>query len=161
MVYEPLILHNNKFHTIHISIDNGVVTGIHEQKNMLKALKDIGLELNPIFCGGKQDPWIMEREQWHSGANFGLTQSYQTPAGELLSDRGDADGDGHQNAGEYDSVRAAGGGMQAYVTAAASPQITGDGSLPAAGVPALAVAVAALTLTGIRRCRVLRRRNQK
>ena len=70
MVYEPLILHNNKFHTIHISIDNGVVTGIHEQKNMLKALKDIGLELNPIFCGGKQDPWIMEREQWHSGANF-------------------------------------------------------------------------------------------
>ncbi len=99
--------------------------------------------------------------QGRLAANFGLTQSYQTPAGELLSDRGDADGDGHQNAGEYDSVRAAGGGMQAYVTAAASPQITGDGSLPAAGVPALAVAVAALTLTGIRRCRVLRRRNQK
>ena len=70
LVYEPLILHNDKFHTIHITIDNGVVTGIHERKNVLKALKSIGFDLNPIFCGGKQDPWIMEREQWHSGANF-------------------------------------------------------------------------------------------
>ncbi|MEI7526200.1 MAG: arginine deiminase family protein [Mariniphaga sp.] len=70
MIYEPLILKNNKFHTIHITIDNGVVTGIHERKNMLKALRQIGFDFEPVFCGGKQDPWIMEREQWHSGANF-------------------------------------------------------------------------------------------
>ena len=70
LVYEPLILKNNKFHTIHITIDNGVVTGIHERKNMLKALDHIGFDVAPVFCGGKQDPWIMEREQWHSGANF-------------------------------------------------------------------------------------------
>lgn len=70
LVYEPLILHNNKFHTIHITIDNGVVTRIHECKNILKALNSVGFDLNPVFCGGKQDPWIMEREQWHSGANF-------------------------------------------------------------------------------------------
>ena len=70
MVYEPLILKNNKFHTIIISIDNGKVTGIKQQKNLLKALNSVGFNLNPIFCGGKQDPWIMEREQWHSGANF-------------------------------------------------------------------------------------------
>ena len=70
MVYEPLILGNNKFHTIHITIDNGVVTGIHQRKNILKALNKIGFDFEPVFCGGKQDPWIMEREQWHSGANF-------------------------------------------------------------------------------------------
>lgn len=70
MVYDPLILKNNKFHTIHITIDNGKVTGITQQKNILKALNRIGFNLDPIFCGGKQDPWIMEREQWHSGANF-------------------------------------------------------------------------------------------
>jgi len=70
MVYRPLILKNDKFHTILISIDNGKVTGIKQQKNILKALKGIGFSLEPIFCGGKLDPWIMEREQWHSGANF-------------------------------------------------------------------------------------------
>lgn len=70
MVYDPLILKNNKFQTIHITIDNGKVTGITQRKNILKALNGIGFNLDPVFCGGKQDPWIMEREQWHSGANF-------------------------------------------------------------------------------------------
>jgi arginine deiminase len=70
MVYEPLILKNNKFHTIHITIENGKVTGIKQRKNILKTLNSIGFNLDPVFCGGKQDPWIMEREQWHSGANF-------------------------------------------------------------------------------------------
>ena len=70
MVYEPLIIKNNKFHTIHITIDNGKVIQIKQPKNLLKALNSIGFNLDPVFCGGKQDPWIMEREQWHSGANF-------------------------------------------------------------------------------------------
>lgn len=70
MVYEPLILKNNKFHTIHITIENGKVTGIKHRKNILETLNSIGFSLDPVFCGGKQDPWIMEREQWHSGANF-------------------------------------------------------------------------------------------
>jgi len=70
MVYEPLILKNNKFHTIHITIENGKVTGIKQRKNILETLNSIGFNLDPVFCGGKQDPWIMEREQWHSGANF-------------------------------------------------------------------------------------------
>jgi len=70
MVYDPLILKNNKFHTIHITIENGKVTGIKQRKNILKALNSIGFSVEPVFCGGKLDPWIMEREQWHSGANF-------------------------------------------------------------------------------------------
>jgi arginine deiminase len=70
MVYAPLILNNNKFHTTHITIDNGLVTGIRQRKNIVKALNSIGFNLTPVFCGGNNDPWIMEREQWHSGANF-------------------------------------------------------------------------------------------
>ena len=70
MVYEPLILKKTKFHTIKITIDNGKVTSIHEEPSLLKALERCGMELAPITCGGHGDPWIMEREQWHSGANF-------------------------------------------------------------------------------------------
>jgi arginine deiminase len=70
MVYQPLILKKTKYHTIKITIDNGKVTTIKEEANLLKALEGCGMELVPINCGGHGDPWIMEREQWHSGANF-------------------------------------------------------------------------------------------
>jgi len=70
MVYEPLILQTNRFQTIHIKIENGKVTSIKEEENMLKSLKELGMDLKPVYCGGKKDPWIQEREQWHSGANF-------------------------------------------------------------------------------------------
>ncbi len=70
MVYEPLILKKTKYHTIKITIDNGKVTSIREEASLLKALERCGMELTPINCGGHGDPWIMEREQWHSGANF-------------------------------------------------------------------------------------------
>jgi len=70
MTYEPLIMGTNRFHTIHIGIDNGKVTDITEQKNLPKALKKLGLDMEPIQCGGGIDSWTQEREQWHSGANF-------------------------------------------------------------------------------------------
>jgi arginine deiminase len=28
------------------------------------------MDLKPVICGGTKDPWVQEREQWHSGANF-------------------------------------------------------------------------------------------
>lgn len=70
MVYEPLILGTNRYHTIHIQIENGKVTSISEEKNLPKALKKLGIDLKPIQCGGTKDIWTQEREQWHSGANF-------------------------------------------------------------------------------------------
>jgi arginine deiminase len=70
MVYEPLIIKTNKYQTIHITIDNGIVTSINEEENLLKSLKDLGMDLKPVYCGGTKDPWVQEREQWHSGANF-------------------------------------------------------------------------------------------
>lgn len=70
MVYEPLIMQTNRFETIHITIENGKVTSIQEEDNLLSSLKNLGMDLKPVLCGGSKDPWVQEREQWHSGANF-------------------------------------------------------------------------------------------
>ena len=70
MVYEPLILKENKYQTIHISVDSGAVKNISYETNLLTALAKVGMPLQPVFCGGTKDRWTQEREQWHSGANF-------------------------------------------------------------------------------------------
>lgn len=70
MIYEPAILSPNKYQTVRISLDNGKVVSIREEKNILEILKKLGLDLEPVYCGGRKDSWIQEREQWHSGANF-------------------------------------------------------------------------------------------
>jgi len=70
MVYEPLILKSNKYQTIQIDIENGKVISIRNVENLVKALKELGMDLKPSFCGGDKDTITQEREQWHSGANF-------------------------------------------------------------------------------------------
>ncbi len=70
MVYQPLIMGTNRFHTIHIRVENGRVIDIREQKNLPEALRKLGIDMEPIQCGGEIDIWTQEREQWHSGANF-------------------------------------------------------------------------------------------
>jgi len=70
MVYEPLIMQQNRYQTVHITIDNGIVKSIKTENNLIDSLKKLGMDLKPIFCGGNKDLWIQEREQWHSGANF-------------------------------------------------------------------------------------------
>ncbi len=70
MVYEPVILKENKYQTVHITIDNGRVKSIKEEKNILEALKTLGMDLRPVYCGGNSDLWTQEREQWHSAGNF-------------------------------------------------------------------------------------------
>jgi arginine deiminase len=70
MVYEPLILHPSRYLTIHISIDNGKVNSIREVSNIPAVLRELGMEMELLFCGGRNDRMIQEREQWHSGANF-------------------------------------------------------------------------------------------
>lgn len=69
MVYEPMIQQENNYATILMTIENGTVTEISRQPGLLKCLSNLGMDLNPIPCGG-QDLWQQEREQWHSGANF-------------------------------------------------------------------------------------------
>lgn len=69
MIYEPVVMDPNRFKTIHLEIDNGKVS-INEELNLLVGLKKLGMDLEPVYCGGSADLWTQEREQWHSGANF-------------------------------------------------------------------------------------------
>ncbi len=69
MVFEPVIMKPNRYQTVHITIDKGKVK-IQNEKNIIECLNNLGFDLEPINCGGNRDPWIQEREQWHSGANF-------------------------------------------------------------------------------------------
>jgi len=70
MVFEPVILKPNRYQTVQITVQNGKVLEIKTVENLLTALKSLGMDLKPIICGGTKDPWVQEREQWHSGANF-------------------------------------------------------------------------------------------
>ncbi|NOU47037.1 MAG: arginine deiminase [Bacteroidales bacterium] len=70
MIFEPLILHSSRHLTIHITVADNKVLEIKEEINILDALKSLGIDLEPVGCGGHHDTFIMEREQWQSGANF-------------------------------------------------------------------------------------------
>jgi len=70
MVFEPLILRNRSYKTVHITIEDGRVSGINAEAGILPALRKLGLELEPVSCGGTTDSWVQEREQWHSGSNL-------------------------------------------------------------------------------------------
>ncbi|HEX7051658.1 MAG TPA: arginine deiminase family protein [Longimicrobiales bacterium] len=43
--------------------------GMREMPNLFAALREVGLPLEPIFCGGDRRAF-QEREQWSSGCNF-------------------------------------------------------------------------------------------
>lgn len=71
MMYEPMLRKTSEFAgkaTTWIEIDNGKIR-YHDCKDMLEALKHVGFDMQPVFCGG-DDLWMQQREQWHSGANF-------------------------------------------------------------------------------------------
>ncbi len=70
MIFEPLILSATRHLTIHITVESGKVVSIKEEKNILAALRSLGMDLEPIYCGGDNDLFVMEREQWQSGGNF-------------------------------------------------------------------------------------------
>ena len=70
MVYEPLIMSPGNYQTVHIKIQHGKLLSIRREKTLLHALKKLGMDLEPVYCGGEDETWNMEREQWHSGANF-------------------------------------------------------------------------------------------
>jgi arginine deiminase len=70
MVYEPLIMKSSRYNTILMTIENGEVASIEKKENLVNCLRDLGMDLKPISCGGSTDIWTQEREQWHSGANF-------------------------------------------------------------------------------------------
>lgn len=69
LVYDPIVLGDNQYRTVHITIDNGRVKKIRDEQNILVSLRKLGVDLKPVYCGGTEDEWNADREQWHSGAN--------------------------------------------------------------------------------------------
>jgi len=43
--------------------------GMREMPNLFTALREVGLPMEPVFCGGSKHT-LQEREQWSSGCNF-------------------------------------------------------------------------------------------
>lgn len=71
MVFEPLILKENRYKTIHIQLIEGKDNRIKEVPNLVRGLSSVGIDLHPLVCGGKDHGMVVqEREQWHSGTNF-------------------------------------------------------------------------------------------
>ena len=70
MIYEPVVMKMNKYQTVHIYLEGGKVKFIRELENLPQGLGKLGMDLRPVLCGGIEDRWQQEREQWHSGANF-------------------------------------------------------------------------------------------
>lgn len=68
MIYKPVIL-NPQYKTTHYEINENGEVNIYEEENLIKALKKLGMDLEPIYCGGDNE-YHMAREQWHSGSNF-------------------------------------------------------------------------------------------
>lgn len=68
MIFEPLILGDNQYQTVHITISDGKVSKITSAPDIITVLRRLGMDLEPVVCGGP-DEWDQEREQWHSGAN--------------------------------------------------------------------------------------------
>jgi len=70
MVFAPLTIEHNHYPTVHLEIAGGTVRRIREVEHLMEGLADLGFALEPIVCGGRDDSWQQEREQWHSGTNF-------------------------------------------------------------------------------------------
>ncbi len=70
MVYEPVIFKSGRYQTILLEIDTCKGVKISEVDNLIAGLKKLKFDVKPLYCGGRKDQYIQEREQWHSGANF-------------------------------------------------------------------------------------------
>ena len=70
MVYEPVIMRPSRLQTVHMKVEGGRVVSIDEVDHIPAALRAVGMDIEAVTCGGDTDPWLQEREQWHSGTNF-------------------------------------------------------------------------------------------
>ena len=66
VVYPPYFHGPGRLPVLHYG---GGQAGVRERADLFSALREVGLPLEPIFCGG-QHPTIQVREQWASGCNF-------------------------------------------------------------------------------------------
>jgi len=69
IVFPPLMTGTNRSRAFHCKFNGGPDADITEYRDVLGALSALGIDLQPINCGGKEE-FHQEREQWASGANF-------------------------------------------------------------------------------------------
>ncbi len=69
VVFPPLITGARRSRAFHCRFDDPERATIREYDGVLPALADLGLDLEPISCGG-DDEFQQQREQWASGANY-------------------------------------------------------------------------------------------
>lgn len=69
VVFPPLITGYRKCRAFHCRFGSGKGALITEYPGVLEALSSLGVNLEPVPCGG-EDSFHQEREQWSSGANF-------------------------------------------------------------------------------------------
>ena len=67
-VHEPVILGENNLGVIHINMSEKI-NKIENVPNILQGLKRVGIDLEPVICGG-HERIRQDREQWMCGANF-------------------------------------------------------------------------------------------
>lgn len=69
VVYAPYVLGRERARVIHIRIKGNGEKKFKEEDNIILALKNIGIKIDPILCGG-DNPLNQQREQWNSGSNL-------------------------------------------------------------------------------------------
>jgi arginine deiminase len=66
IVFQPLFVGPERLSVLHWRRGQ---TQLREMPNMFAALRECGMPMEPIFCGGERRD-VQEREQWASGCNF-------------------------------------------------------------------------------------------
>jgi arginine deiminase len=68
LVYAPIVTGRNRARVVRINASAKGELGFEEEEGLLQGLWGVGIDLEPLSCGGS-DPLFQEREQWWSGAN--------------------------------------------------------------------------------------------
>lgn len=69
IIHKPYILGKERFQVVKIKIEPDGTKSYTYQNDLLSGLRSVGLDLEPIICGGN-NPLHQQREQWLSGTNF-------------------------------------------------------------------------------------------
>ncbi len=77
VVYQPAFIGPSRCPVLHYQAGRA---GMREMPDLFAALREVGMPIEPIFCGGPNRS-LQEREQWSSGCNFtalrpGLVMGY-------------------------------------------------------------------------------------
>ena len=69
VIHHPYILGRERLSVVKITLTPDGKKKYEHMNDLISGLKTVGLDLEPIICGGS-DPLYQEREQWLSGTNF-------------------------------------------------------------------------------------------